>query len=465
MMWSDDRELARLIAERADACGGRAYYVGGCVRDGLGGIEAKDIDIEVHGISYEKLTEILGELGTVREMGASFGVLGLGGSGLDIAMPRKEKATGRGHRDFSVYTDPFIGPEKAALRRDFTINAMMQDVLTGELLDFYGGRQDLEKGIIRHVNSESFAEDPLRVLRAAQFAARFNFSVAEETVELCSGMELSALSRERVLEEMKKALLKAGKPSIFFSVLKEMNQLSFWFPEVEALIGIEQNPRFHPEGDVWNHTMKTLDAAAGLRAGAKEPFYYMLSALCHDFGKVTTTETIDGVIHAYGHETAGEVPVRAFLGRITAENALIKYTVNMVLLHMRPNMLTSLKSSDKAYMRLFDSAVEPSDLLLLAKADYFGSLGNEDYAPLEKKLREELKKYESLMRKPYVKGEDLINAGIEPGPVFKEALDYAHKLRLAGIDKKTALSQTMGYIRKHGKNMNRQESAKNENMP
>ena len=444
---AEDRALAVRVAELVREQGGRAYYVGGCVRDALTGAEAKDIDVEVHGISYECLQNILGQLGTVRVTGASFGVFGIRGSDLDIAMPRKEQATGRGHRDFSVYTDPFIGPEKAALRRDFTVNAMMQDVLSGEVLDFYGGREDLKNGVIRHVNSESFAEDPLRVLRAAQFAARFKFSVAEETVKLCSEMDLSALSKERVTAELEKALLKAEKPSVFFEALEEMGQLSYWFPEVLALKGVPQNPNFHPEGDVWNHTMKTLDTAAKLRESAEKPFYYMLSALCHDFGKAVTTEEIDGQIHAYRHETEGPEIARRFLARLTAENELSKYVLNMTLLHMRPNILAQSHSSDKAFMHLFDEAVEPSDLLLLAKADFFGSSPGKDYAETERILREKLELFGRLMEKPYVKGADLVAAGIEPGPEFKEALEYAHKLRLAGVEKNVAMTQTLGYIR------------------
>lgn len=444
---TEDRELARAIAGRVKELGGRTYYVGGCVRDSLMGVGAKDIDIEIHGISYDNLLSILEEMGKVRVTGASFGVFGLKGSDLDIAMPRKEEATGRGHKDFAVYTDPFIGEEKAALRRDFTLNALMQDVLTEEILDFYGGRSDLEKGIIRHVNSESFVEDPLRVLRAAQFAARFNFSVAEETVKLCSGMDLTALSRERIMTELEKALLKAEKPSVFFKTLAEMGQLSYWFPEVEALRGIPQNPRFHPEGDVWNHTMDTLDDAAGLRKEAKKPLYFMLSALCHDFGKTVTTEEIDGQIHAYRHETEGEEIVRGFLTRITSETDLIRYVLNMVLMHMRPNMLAASGSSKKSYMHMFDKSVEPSDLLLLAKADYMGSTPPEDYSLTEELLRNKLEVFKELMSRPYVKGADLVEAGIKPGPEFREALDYAHKLRLAGVEKSVAISQTLGYIR------------------
>ena len=204
-----NREMAERIAEAVARQGGRVYYVGGLVRDRLLGRENKDVDIEVHGIRPEALEAILDRLGQRTEMGASFGVYGLRHYELDIAMPRKEQATGRGHRDFAVFVDPFLGTQKAAQRRDFTMNALMEDVLTGEIIDHFGGQTDLMQGVVRHVNDISFAEDPLRVLRAAQFAARFGFAVAEETVALCGRMDLTALASERIYGELEKALLKS----------------------------------------------------------------------------------------------------------------------------------------------------------------------------------------------------------------------------------------------------------------
>ena len=251
--------MAKQIAQKVRDEGGNTYFVGGLVRDRLLGREGKDIDIEIHGITPENLRKLLGSLGTVTVMGESFGIFGLRGYDLDIAMPRSEKATGRGHKDFEVFVDPFLGAEKAAMRRDFTINALMEDVLTGEVLDFFGGVNDLNSGIIRHVNDETFAEDPLRVLRGAQFAARFGFEIAPETIRLSSGMDLSALAGERIIGELEKALLKAPKPSIFFNELRKMKQLHVWFPELEALIGIPQNPFWHPEGDAWVHTLQVAD--------------------------------------------------------------------------------------------------------------------------------------------------------------------------------------------------------------
>ena len=441
-------EMARSIARQAEKSGGRVYYVGGFVRDRLRGCTSKDVDIEVHGITPEALEGILDSLGQRTAQGASFGIYGLKHYGLDIAMPRREQASGRGHRDFAVFVDPFLGTKKAAARRDFTINAMMEDVLTGEIVDHFGGREDLRRGIVRHVNSHSFVEDPLRVLRAAQFAARFGFNVAEETVTLCARMDLTALARERVMAELEKALLKAPRPSVFFQVLRRMGQLGVWFPEAEDLIDVPQDPRFHPEGDVWNHTMLVLDQAAKLRDQAKEPAAFMLSALCHDFGKADALQDDHGRIRALGHEEAGIPRAEAFLSGITREKRLHRYVANMVLLHMRPNIMAEQRARQKSFCHLFDESVCPEDLLLLAKADALGRGIEQDYAPKEAYLKEKLAAFREIMSRPFVQGADLIAAGFSPGEDFGDALAYAHKLRLAGVKKEDALRQTAAYVQK-----------------
>lgn len=439
--------MAETLARQVAEAGGRAYYVGGYVRDRLLHQQNKDLDVEVHGISPAQLEAILDGLGQRLEMGKSFGVYGLKDYQLDIAMPRRETAIGRGHRDFTVDVDPFIGTEKAAMRRDFTVNAILEDVLTGQLVDHFGGLDDLRQGVIRHVNSQTFPEDPLRVLRAAQFSARLGFPIAGETLRLCSQIDLSTLTRERIFEEMRKALLKADKPSVFFTALRQMNQLHFWFPEVEKLIGVEQNPVYHAEGDVWNHTMMVLDEAASRRNQAKNPMGLMLSALCHDFGKVVTTRVIDGVIRSFNHETEGLPIVAKFLGRLTSEVALLKLVPNMVALHMRPGALQRQNSSVKATNRLFDLALEPDDLLLLSLSDMGGKLPKEDPAPAKAFLEKRLNAYRELMRRPQVTGQDLIDAGLKPGKNFSALLAHAHNLHLSGMEQSIALRQTLAYAR------------------
>ncbi len=446
--------IEKRIANRVQEAGGRAYYVGGFVRDKMLSTGSKDVDIEVHGITPDQLYGILQEFGEPLSFGQSFGIYSLRGEDIDIAMPRRERAadisegTARGHRDFEIEVDPFIVTYEAARRRDFTINALMEDVLTGEVIDHFGGMEDLRAGVIRHIDDKTFVEDPLRVLRAAQFAARFGMTVAPETVNLCRSIDLSALSRERVEEELKKALLKADKPSVFFETLREMDQLGTWFPELEQLIGIEQDPVYHPEGDVWVHTMEVVDRAAGFRDKVSDPYAFMLLALTHDLGKITATGFVKGRIHAYEHEIQGIPLAESLLKRITGEKAVTDYVLNMLPLHMRPNIAAYSKPAVKSTNRMFDAATAPEDLIYFAIADHPEYAGDDPFTGDTDFLRERLEAYEKTMAEPYVMGRDLIDAGLEPGEDFSEILGYAHKLRLAGIDKKNALKQVLAYARK-----------------
>ena len=441
-----DKEIATRIAEKVSELGGHTYFVGGCVRDEILGEEIKDYDIEVHGITPAELENILDSIGERITIGESFGIYNLRGCSVDIAMPRKEKVRGTGHKDFDVFVDPHIGVVGAAKRRDFTFNALMKDVLSGEIIDSFGGREDLEKRVLRHVNDEAFAEDPLRVLRGAQFAARLGATVAPETVELCKGMDLSTLSKERIEGEIKKALLKADKPSAFFEVLREMNRLDVWFPELSALCGVPQNPKHHAEGDVWTHTMMVLDEAVNYRDSVGNPFGFMLAAVTHDFGKAICTEFVKGELHAYEHESKGLPLIKRFLKRITGETKLIEYVLNLAELHMQPNVVAGVKASIKSTNKMFDRAIDPDALICFSLADCRGKLprekGNEEF------LRERLSVYREYMSRPYVMGRDLIAEGVEPGGDFSEILAFAHKLRLAGVDKKSALKQTVALARK-----------------
>ena len=439
-------KLAALVSEQ----GGTAYYVGGYVRDKIRRMENKDIDIEVHGIYPRQLESILNSLGERISIGESFGIYNLKGYSIDIAMPRKEDNRGDGHKDFDICVDPFIGTYKAALRRDFTFNALLKNILTGEIIDHFGGVEDLQNGIIRHINDSTFAEDPLRVLRAAQFAARFNYTIADETVELCRQMDLSSLSKERVIGELEKALLKSDKPSVFFKALRLMNQLSVWFPELEQTIGIKQNPKHHAEGDVWTHTMMVCDAAVRYRDKVKNPLGFMISTITHDFGKALCTEIINGELHAYNHETIGLPLVKSFMTRLTAEKALIEYVMNLSEYHMKPNILAANNSSIKATNKLFDQSVDPEALVYLAVFDGLGSIKSHEYISHDDFLMKRLAIFKEYMSRPYVMGRDLIAAGVSPSERFSEYLEYAHKLRLAGVEKDSALRQTLALARKKG---------------
>jgi len=456
MSFRNDINMAEMIAQRVRELGGKCFYVGGFVRDLLLGKENKDVDIEVHGVTPAQLEGILDSVGERISIGESFGIYALKGYSLDIAMPRRESQIGLGHKDFEVIVDPFIGIDRAALRRDFTINAMMQDVLSGEISDFYSGKYDVDHKIIRHVNSSTFIEDPLRVLRAAQFAARFGFTVAEETVFLCKNMDLSHLAKERVEAEIKKALLKSKSPSTFFTVLREMEQLDVWFPELKDLIGVQQNPKHHAEGDVWTHTMMVLDQAVQYRENVQNPFAFMLSVLTHDMGKAVCTEMVNGEIHAYNHESLGLPLAETFITRLTSETDVLKYVLNLTEMHMKPNMLAADCASIKKTNKMFDKAIDPDALIAIAVCDGLGKIAPREYVSYDNFFESRLSIYREYMSRPYVMGRDLVEAGIAPSPRYTDYLNYAHKLRLAGITKESALKQTLSYALKMERNQHKE---------
>lgn len=440
----NDEILAKEIAKAVSSAGGRAFFVGGYVRDMLMGVSCKDIDIEVYGLEPARLRALLSAFGEVYDKGAAFGVLGLRHSELDVAMPRRESLRGVKHTDFDVSVDPHLSYADASRRRDFTINAMMLDPLTGEIVDLWGGRDDLRRNVVRHVSEETFGDDALRVFRAAQFAARLNASVHPATMSICRSMDVTALSRERVYEELSKALLKAASPSVFFRLLHSMGHLSEFFPEIDALTGVVQNPKYHPEGDVFEHTMLVLDAAAQLRPQAKEPLNFMLAALMHDLGKANATEiSPEGKITSYRHPDTGVQLAETQLKRLTANNRTIAYVKNMVLLHMRPNMLACSDSRKKKSREMYDLSLCPEDLILLSRADASGKLD----APYNMKnweyLHERLDDYCKCVARPMVSGADLIAAGVRPGRQIGEMLARARSLHFSGVEKNRALRQVL----------------------
>ncbi len=446
---NQDEKIVHRLADLVQQVGGTTYYVGGYVRDKLLGRVIKDIDVEVHGITAEQLYVILKDLGEPIAIGNSFGIYTLRHTNIDISLPRKENDSGRGKQVIASYIDPFVGTKKAAVRRDLTINALMVDVLTGKIIDHFSGIDDIKRKIIRHVDETKFKEDPLRVLRTAQFAARLNFSIADETIELAKQLDLTRIPKERIFNELEKALLKSDKPSVFFEELRKMEQLDYYFPEVKNLIGIPQDPVHHPEGDVWNHTMMVLDAAAEIREQANYPIGFMLSALCHDFGKTVKTERVVGKIHSYKHEAEG-IPIAVnFLERLTNMVKLKEYIINMISLHMKPRQMAAQKASAKSMCKMFDEAISCDDLVLLSKADSCNRLSGNDCFEMENFLCRHLDIYKERISLPAVTGQDLIAAGFTPGKDFNEVLAYAHKLQLSGVKKEAALKHTISYIRKN----------------
>lgn len=452
----DDRTVSCMmkIVHAVSSAGGKAYVVGGFVRDALIGKDNKDIDFEIHGLDSCKIETLLFEVSgspAVRK-GSSFGVYGIKGYDFDIAMPRKEHCIGSKHTDFAVSVDPNMGVEEASRRRDFTINALMYDVESDEIIDCHNGCNDLARKTIRHVCDDTYIEDALRVFRAAQFAARFGFDIASETIALSRSIsgKLSALSGERVESEMHKALMKSEQPSVFFRKLVEMDALGYWFPELSALIDTPQAPEFHPEGNVFEHTMLVIDQAAKVRDRADDPYAFMLTALCHDYGKAKTTffnEKKQRLV-AYGHDNAAKPIVDAFMDRLRLPNAVRAYVQNLTALHMQPNMYVETNATDYAFNHMFDKTKHAEDLLLLSRCDHFGRGLQRDYARYENKLSAQLTKYRELMELPEATAVDFMKLGAKPSPLLGEMLEMSHKMHLKGVPCNKAIVQTRNQFAK-----------------
>ncbi|MDM5271894.1 HD domain-containing protein [Sulfurovum sp. zt1-1] len=435
----------------------KAVIVGGSVRDHFLGLPIKDYDIEVYGLtSMESLEKILSAFGSVNHVGKSFGVLKFSyeGEEYDFALPRREQKVGEGHRGFDVTVDGSMSFEEASRRRDFTINAIGYDIESDHFLDPFGGREDMHKGLIRHIDDKTFVEDPLRVYRAVQFGGRFGYSLAESTKVLCqlmvdSGM-LESLPKERIYVEWVKLLLKSHRPSIGFEMMKELGVLRY-FPELEALIGVAQDPKYHPEGDVWVHTMMCLDVMAELSAemDKEQKLKFLFAILCHDLGKATTTTfDDDGRIRSIGHEEAGVELTRSLMYRLSNAHDFIESLMPLVVHHLKPTQLYKANASNKAIRRLA-TRVNIEELVVIAKADFLGRTTTEamsgEYKAGEwlleraRELKVECKPLDNL-----IKGRDLITLGLKPSPQFKEILDEVYELQLA--DQLTTKEQVMQYV-------------------
>ena len=445
----NQQEMIRAIARRVQACGGRALLVGGCVRDALLGRTCTDIDCEVHGVSPEALRSLLGAFGEIDESGCAYGIYTIRGAGIDIALPRTETRVGPGHKDFAVTVNPQLDPAQAALRRDFTVNAIMRDALTGEYVDPMGGMEDLAQGVLRAVPGDGFEEDPLRVLRGAQFAARFHLTPDAETLQRMRRMPTGRLSASRVTAEMNKALLTAREPDIFFRVLRDADALEPWFAELAALIGVQQNPLHHPEGDAFEHTLLTLRAAAEEKEKSSDPLHFMLAALTHDLGKaVSAAQDENGNWHAAGHADTGVPLCEAMLTRLGAPRAAIRYAQDMCRLHMRVHV-GYYTQADAAWTNLlFDESVCAKDLAWLAVCDTRGT-----GKPRENADREEafvmgrLVSYERIVNGPMPDARMLMAAGVSPGLGMKAALAQARRAVLCGEDPENACAEAAGACR------------------
>ncbi len=417
------RDIAAAISDR----GGRALLVGGYVRDRILGRESKDLDVEVYGLALAEVEAVLGRFGEVIAIGRAFGVLRVKGLDCDFSLPRRDNKVGAGHRGFVVELDPDLDFTTAARRRDLTINSIGFDIVSGETLDPHGGREDLAAGALRATDATHFSEDPLRALRVAQFAARFEMAPDEELRELCAQLDLSELPGERLQEEFRKLLLKGIKPSIGLEILRETELLRF-FPELEAMVDVPQDPEWHPEGTVWEHTLLVVDEAAAARTGdADEDFVVLLAALLHDVGKPAVTIEEGGRIRSPDHERQGVGPSKAFLERLRAPSDVVTAVCSLVHHHLAPAHFIPGRAGPKAYRRLARrlgaAGVNARILYRLAQADHFGrttpdALAREFPAgDLFLRRAEELH-VEEEATPDIVMGRHLIARGMHPGPTF-----------------------------------------------
>ncbi len=434
------------LAAAIRAGGGRAMLNGGCVRDELMGVEPKDWDVEVYGVEPERLREIIAKFGEVNAVGEAFAVYKIGND-LDVSLPRRERKLGKGHRGFAIEGDPDMSFKEACSRRDFTVNAILKDAMTGELVDPFDGKGDIERKLLRMVSPDTFGEDSLRVLRAAQFAARLEFEVDAETAQYCSRIDVTDLPKERIWGEIEKLLLKARQPSIGLKLLFDLGVIRQLFPELQALVGVPQEPDWHPEGDVDVHTMMVVDEARKLIDELDHPrqVSVMLGALCHDLGKPPTTEFVDGRIRSRGHDEAGVEPSITFLDRLgihTLEGFDVReQVIRLVRYHLKPGEYYKAKTpvGDGAFRRLARK-VEPDLLYRVAKADSLGR--NPEWLPKEKWFDAAAQEWfiekvkdlqvERKAPEPILMGRHLIEMGIDPGPKFKEILDSVYELQLDG---------------------------------
>jgi len=435
-------KLARAVRE----AGGRALLVGGCVRDRLMGREAKDWDVEVYGVEPSRLREILDRAGRVNVVGEAFTVYKLG-QDLDVSLPRRERKTGRGHRSYFIEGDPAMSFEDAARRRDFTVNAILEDPLTEEIIDPFDGRADLERKLLRAVSRDTFAEDSLRVLRAAQFAARFEFDIEAETVALCRTIDLTDLPPERVWGELEKLLLGARRPSVGLEWLVRLGVVEKIFPEIQALVGVPQDPEWHPEGSCEIHTWLVCDRARELIDDLDYPrrVTVMLAALCHDFGKPATTALVEGHIRSRGHEEAGVAPTESFLDRLkiyTLDGYDVRaQVVALVRDHLKPGEFYRLRSEigDGAFRRLARRC-ELDLLYRVAKADSLSR--NVPWVPPERWYTAEPQEWfiararelavETQPPAPLLMGRHLLAMGLAPSPRIGELTRAVYEMQLDG---------------------------------
>ena len=432
-------EDARRVALAIREAGGRALCVGGFVRDRLLERASEDLDLEVFGIPEDQLPALLTTLGRVEPVGQAFPVYKLGH--IDVALPRRESKSGRGHKGFIVQGDHTMAFADAARRRDFTINAIGWDPLTDEYLDPFDGRADLARRLLRVVDPATFGDDSLRVLRALQFAARFELTIDADTAAICREIPLDDLPAERIWGEFEKLLLKALRPSIGFALARELGVIEQILPEMVPLYDCPQDAEWHPEGDVWTHTLMVIDEARKRNDDLDRPRLatLMLSAVCHDLGKPATTAMIDGRVRSPGHEAAGVPLATAILDRLNL-NTLDNFDVRTQVLgitaeHLRPSAFYKQKDTvtDGAFRRLAQK-VNLELLVRFDRADCHGRAGTFDCSAMDWFIeRARTLGVEHKPPSPILLGRHLLALGVSPGPRMGKILRAVYELQLDGV--------------------------------
>lgn len=430
-------DVERVLAAIRQA-GGRPMLVGGWVRDAIMGIPGKDVDVEVYGISdLDQLAAALASTGKADEVGKSFGVLKIraGDFEVDVAPARRESKTGAGHRGFTVVPDGQLGYAEASARRDFTVNALMADPDTGQVIDCHGGLADLRAGVLRHT-SEAFSEDSLRVLRGVRFATRFGFTMAPETVSLCRQLlgRYTELSVERVWGEFRRIGTEGLHISRGLTILADTWWAFFYYPLLNQMQDVKQDPDWHPEGDVWTHAGLAADQAARLADDAgltgTDRLVIVLAALLHDAGKVTHTQIGDRIT-SHGHAAAGVEPARAFLASIGCPDSITARIIPLIREHMNCFGRPTKPAVRRLVRRLVPATL--TELALVSAADCKGR-GNPD-APSPAGAWLEVGRDLKVTERPakgLLTGDHLIAAGMTPGPAFKPILAEALAAQDAG---------------------------------
>lgn len=429
--------LNELVAE-----GAQVFIVGGCVRDCLLQKEMKDFDIEVFHLTERELENVLKRFGECFTVGKSFGIIQSSYFPMaDFALPRKEQKRGEGHQGFNIEIDPWLDVKEAMRRRDITINAIYYDYNHDCFVDEFGGISDLYQGIIRVVDSSSFGEDPLRVLRVAQFLSRLDFEVDTKCLDICRKMvlnhELDTLSIERIATEYDKLLL-GKRPSKGLYFLNQIGGL----PDVLAnLAGVKQPVHYHPEGDVLIHTFLVVDEAAKVKYLTSWPLGFMWSALLHDVGKVKTTDEFG---HAYQHEVVGAAMAKDYLSQNHKNRLLERYVESMIYNHMKLMIYASGQAKDKTFLKLLariNGKTNLNDLYYLTQSDLMGCQRDisEDLFKLQTYVQNKVNRVGDKAPDPLITGNDLLMEGFLAGPQMKAWLALAYDLQLGGYKKEGIL--------------------------